>query len=954
MGVQGLWQILEQVGHPIKLEALEGKRLGVDANIWLYKFIRGFREKNNGGSIESHKIGLFNRILKLLFYKIKPIFVFDGPAPILKRKTLEKRKEIRNKNHEKHQALALNLFKDHIKNQYPGIDIEALNISLPILKSHSLSAAEKLTDEDRELFYLPPQPAFLNSDNESDEWSDTEPAYIKDYLSSISPKKKLKTETNLVYTIDSDDDYENDGDKTKTDEVEEVKSQSRKEVNKTIELSDSDEDDDDNIKPDVKPQSIIQHSENSIDIESQEFNELPAEIRYEILQDIKESNRKIGRMRELPEKAEDFSKLQLERLKSRRAVQEKIEISERDICSLYTGELGSQSIQHFRVQSEGNRNMLLVKNTSIEGTSSQQSDSPGIPLSPVMKKASEEKTETTTDSFPFKSAANLTPQLRRAKRINEALGTSNSATSNQTNQQSKFPKINLAATNNMKNTVNRGTSSQQVDSPPMPLSPVMEKVSEERIETTIDAFSFETPGNQTPELLRSERINEALETSNSAASNHDDKNDVDETKIDEVEEVKSQSRKEVNKTIELSDSDYDDELTPDIGPQTMIQHCKESIEKDYQQFLELPAEIRYQISQDTKESNEKFAPSASKTADNENPEPLRRERIDEALGTSNSATSNLVNLQSNYPKINRAETNKVTSMIVEEAKELLRLFGVPYIDAAGEAEAQCATLESLKLTDGTITDDSDIWLFGSSKVYRHFFCDDKYVMEFKIEDIEHHVRLNRENMVCFAMLVGSDYTDGINKIGPVTALEILSEFPGKQMEPLKKFRDWKCKVQDKIPGSKKREGFLKFHLPDEFPSKTVYDGYMRPIADESEDKFTWGIPDLDELREYARRNFDWDRKKIDDKLLPVMKKVSEKRTQTTIDSFFFKTAANQNPELFRSKRINEALGKIGANTKSKNVNNKRKKEEDLETDGAKEAKKIVAKRKGRSKSIKVQ
>lgn len=61
---------------------------------------------------------------------------------------------------------------------------------------------------------------------------------------------------------------------------------------------------------------------------------------------------------------------------------------------------------------------------------------------------------------------------------------------------------------------------------------------------------------------------------------------------------------------------------------------------------------------------------------------------------------------------------------------------MPYVVAPMEAEAQCAVLDMLGLTKGTITDDSDIWLFGGRVVYKNFFNQKKHVLEYRSEDIQ--------------------------------------------------------------------------------------------------------------------------------------------------------------------------------------------------------------------------
>ena len=55
------------------------------------------------------------------------------------------------------------------------------------------------------------------------------------------------------------------------------------------------------------------------------------------------------------------------------------------------------------------------------------------------------------------------------------------------------------------------------------------------------------------------------------------------------------------------------------------------------------------------------------------------------------------------------------------------------------------------------------------------------------------------------------------------------------------------------------------------------DAYLRPAVDESRERFSWGDLDLQGLREFARTKFGWAQAKADEILLPVAKRVAERK-----------------------------------------------------------------------------
>jgi 5'-3' exonuclease len=166
---------------------------------------------------------------------------------------------------------------------------------------------------------------------------------------------------------------------------------------------------------------------------------------------------------------------------------------------------------------------------------------------------------------------------------------------------------------------------------------------------------------------------------------------------------------------------------------------------------------------------------------------------------SESTTEALIDDLQQYEDQWTAERNQrerdmdtVTDEMQEEVIQLLQLFGIPYVIAPAEAEAQAAALEQLGLVDGIVTEDSDVFVFGGSKVYRHIFEDKKYAEAYLAKDAAKELGLGRNELVALAMLLGGDYTEGVKGVGIVNSMEVLEAFDVSVNleEGLEKFRKW--------------------------------------------------------------------------------------------------------------------------------------------------------------------
>jgi len=142
------------------------------------------------------------------------------------------------------------------------------------------------------------------------------------------------------------------------------------------------------------------------------------------------------------------------------------------------------------------------------------------------------------------------------------------------------------------------------------------------------------------------------------------------------------------------------------------------------------------------------------------------------------------------------QTSKLTEDMVSDAKKLLNLMGIPWVQAPAEGEAQAAHIVKRGDAWAVGSQDYDSLLFGAPRLIRNITISGKrklprknVYIEVKPELIElnnvlNKLNLSREQLIDIAILLGTDYNpDGVKNIGPKRAYKLIMEF--KSLEKMK-------------------------------------------------------------------------------------------------------------------------------------------------------------------------
>eukprot|EP00197_Chlamydomonas_leiostraca_P009294 CAMPEP_0202882264 /NCGR_PEP_ID=MMETSP1391-20130828/37732_1 /ASSEMBLY_ACC=CAM_ASM_000867 /TAXON_ID=1034604 /ORGANISM="Chlamydomonas leiostraca, Strain SAG 11-49" /LENGTH=358 /DNA_ID=CAMNT_0049565087 /DNA_START=98 /DNA_END=1170 /DNA_ORIENTATION=- len=257
------------------------------------------------------------------------------------------------------------------------------------------------------------------------------------------------------------------------------------------------------------------------------------------------------------------------------------------------------------------------------------------------------------------------------------------------------------------------------------------------------------------------------------------------------------------------------------------------------------------------------------------PPELKRAQLDQRLERREGATEALKAAQEagNTEEIEKysKRTIKVTREHNEECKKLLRLMGVPVVDAATEAEAQCAALAKAGLVYGVATEDMDALTFGTPRLIRHLMApatSAQAITEFDHSKVLAGLGLTNAQFIDFCILCGCDYAGTIRGIGPVRALKLIQEHGS--IEALLGALD---------PA--------KYQPPDGWPYKEARDFFAAPEVNDPAalPPLKWSEPDEEGLIQYLVGEKSFNEARVRSTVAKI-KAAKGKAAQGRIESFF--------------------------------------------------------------------
>ncbi|KAH7821026.1 Flap endonuclease 1, FEN1 [Monocercomonoides exilis] len=215
----------------------------------------------------------------------------------------------------------------------------------------------------------------------------------------------------------------------------------------------------------------------------------------------------------------------------------------------------------------------------------------------------------------------------------------------------------------------------------------------------------------------------------------------------------------------------------------------------------------------------------------------------------------------------------------EDAKRLLRLMGVPYVEAEGEAEAQCAALCKAGVVWGIGSEDMDSLTFGTPILLRNLTSSEAKklpIKEIHLKEVLEGFNMTMNQFVDLCILCGCDYSKSIKGIGEKKAYDLIKKY-GTLEKVVSKIRE-----QD--PEGK------RYLIPNPYPIEEMRELFVNPPLNHEALGIDpkWTDPDEEGLVEFLVKEMQFDEGRVRGNVDRI-RKAKKLRSQVRMDLFFKKS-----------------------------------------------------------------
>eukprot|EP00042_Codosiga_hollandica_P052167 m.657694 g.657694 ORF g.657694 m.657694 type:complete len:855 (-) comp58437_c0_seq7:2330-4894(-) len=381
MGVTGLWRVV--AGGGTNAAPPHAARLAVDASLAIYQVTKGIRTPN------PHITGMLNRICSLLFQHIRPVFVFDGPPPPLKHRTLAERRQQRERSEARLAATNQQLLLNHLRHQL-----------LEELENENAGDEEPSSEGDLQIITPAPAASSSTATPATSRAESTRPKKLslpvsgsgrtKDMFELPAPSELWLPTENGFDLADFDPQYENSDDED--DEEGDIETTGHQAGTTTSASS-------------LQQSPLKRHRHKTstgvfvldsadIDVDSADFNALPLEIQHDAILDIKQRMKTSTRKREFGRTttSTDFSQQQLTGLMQRSKLSRKLdEVRE----ALLKSQAVIDGITAHKIISEDNTFFIFEKKAPTLASSAVSLHPPAVDLDQTLQPSAPPAEEST-------------------------------------------------------------------------------------------------------------------------------------------------------------------------------------------------------------------------------------------------------------------------------------------------------------------------------------------------------------------------------------------------------------------------------------------------------------------------------------------------------------------------------------------------------------------------------